>query len=280
MIDLGLEVEEERTAALQLLASPGSNSSWLSIHLVVYNEELAIPEQTATGKGISNPLMAGSLPKTTKPTYEDLGKLKPKADIGIFIGYSPAKKAYRIYNRRTKLIMETIHVDFDELAVMDSEQFGSGPKLQIMTPGTISSGLMQNQSSSTPYPSPSVVSHVLPAVAPISVDTTGTPSSTTINQDAPSVKHSSQESSSNLHPPNPPFKHLSKWTKDHPLDNVTGNPSCPVSTRRQLQTDVMWCYFDAFLTSVKPKNYKDALLESLWIEAMQEDFHEFERLQV
>ncbi|GKB07810.1 hypothetical protein Tco_0836094 [Tanacetum coccineum] len=40
----------------------------LSIHLVVYNEELAILEQTATGKGISNPLMAGSLPKTTKPT--------------------------------------------------------------------------------------------------------------------------------------------------------------------------------------------------------------------
>ncbi|GJY20794.1 hypothetical protein Tco_0393360 [Tanacetum coccineum] len=39
-----------------------------SIHLVVYNEELAIPEQTATGKGTSNPLMAGSLPKTTKPT--------------------------------------------------------------------------------------------------------------------------------------------------------------------------------------------------------------------
>ncbi|GJX34958.1 hypothetical protein Tco_0246515 [Tanacetum coccineum] len=41
---------------------------WFSIHLVVYNEELAIPEQTATGKGTSNPLMAGSLPKTTKPT--------------------------------------------------------------------------------------------------------------------------------------------------------------------------------------------------------------------
>ncbi|GJY53525.1 retrovirus-related pol polyprotein from transposon TNT 1-94 [Tanacetum coccineum] len=41
---------------------------WFSIHLVVYNEELAIPEQTATGKGISNPLMACSLPKTAKPT--------------------------------------------------------------------------------------------------------------------------------------------------------------------------------------------------------------------
>ncbi|GJZ12772.1 hypothetical protein Tco_0548002 [Tanacetum coccineum] len=42
------------------LASPRSNSSWFSIHLVVYNEELAIPEQTATGKGTSNPLMAAT----------------------------------------------------------------------------------------------------------------------------------------------------------------------------------------------------------------------------
>ncbi|GKD81142.1 hypothetical protein Tco_1347981 [Tanacetum coccineum] len=43
-----------------------TNGHQLSIHLVVYNEELAIPEQTATDKGISNPLMDGSLPKTTK----------------------------------------------------------------------------------------------------------------------------------------------------------------------------------------------------------------------
>ncbi|GJR03374.1 retrovirus-related pol polyprotein from transposon TNT 1-94 [Tanacetum coccineum] len=58
---------------------------------------------------------------------EDLGKLIPKADIGIFVGYAPAKKAYRIYNKRTHLIIETIHLDFDELIEMASEQFGSGP---------------------------------------------------------------------------------------------------------------------------------------------------------
>ncbi|GJW45382.1 integrase, catalytic region, zinc finger, CCHC-type containing protein [Tanacetum coccineum] len=51
---------------------------------------------------------------------KDLGKLKPKADIDIFIGYSPAKKAYRIYNKWTRLIMETIHVKFDELRAMAS----------------------------------------------------------------------------------------------------------------------------------------------------------------
>ncbi|GJR45121.1 retrovirus-related pol polyprotein from transposon TNT 1-94 [Tanacetum coccineum] len=58
---------------------------------------------------------------------EDLDKLKPKADIGIFVGYAPAKKAYRIYNKRTCLIIETIHIDFDELTTIASEQFSSGP---------------------------------------------------------------------------------------------------------------------------------------------------------
>nr|GFA84365.1 integrase, catalytic region, zinc finger, CCHC-type, peptidase aspartic, catalytic [Tanacetum cinerariifolium] len=56
---------------------------------------------------------------------ENLGKLQPKADIGIFIGYAPTKKAFRIYNRRTRRIVETIHVDFDELAAMAFEQCSS-----------------------------------------------------------------------------------------------------------------------------------------------------------
>nr|GFD21263.1 integrase, catalytic region, zinc finger, CCHC-type, peptidase aspartic, catalytic [Tanacetum cinerariifolium] len=56
---------------------------------------------------------------------EDLGKLNAKANIGIFVGCVPAKKAFRIYNRRTQKIMEIIHVTFDELTAMASEQFGS-----------------------------------------------------------------------------------------------------------------------------------------------------------
>ncbi|GKG20153.1 retrovirus-related pol polyprotein from transposon TNT 1-94, partial [Tanacetum coccineum] len=54
--------------------------------------------------------------------FEDLGKLQPKLDIGIFIGYSPSKKAYRIYNKRTRQIMETMNVQFDELTQMAFEQ--------------------------------------------------------------------------------------------------------------------------------------------------------------
>nr|GEX32020.1 retrovirus-related Pol polyprotein from transposon TNT 1-94 [Tanacetum cinerariifolium] len=86
---------------------------------------------------------------------ENLGKLQPKDDIGIFIGYAPTKKAFRIYNRRTRRIVETIHVDFDELTVMASEQSSLGPTLNEMTRATISSGLMQKPSSSTLYVPPS-----------------------------------------------------------------------------------------------------------------------------
>ncbi|GKG17407.1 retrovirus-related pol polyprotein from transposon TNT 1-94 [Tanacetum coccineum] len=85
---------------------------------------------------------------------ENLGKLQPKADIGIFIGYAPTKKAFWIYNRRTKRIIETIHVDFDELTAMASEHSSSGPALHEMTPVTISSGLMPNLHPSTPFVPP------------------------------------------------------------------------------------------------------------------------------
>ncbi|GKB89866.1 hypothetical protein Tco_0962138, partial [Tanacetum coccineum] len=89
----------------------------------------------------------------------------------------------------------------------------------------------------------------------------------------------SQGSSSNARPIHTPFESLGRWTKDHPIENVIGDPSRSVSTRKQLQTDAMWCNFDAFLTLVKPKNFKQAMTEPSWIDAMQEEIHEFERLQ-
>nr|GEU58237.1 integrase, catalytic region, zinc finger, CCHC-type, peptidase aspartic, catalytic [Tanacetum cinerariifolium] len=77
-----------------------------------------------------------------------------------------------------------------------------------------------------------------------------------------------------------PSENLDRWTKDHLIENIIDDPSRSVSTRKQLQTDAMWCYFDAFLTSVKPKNFKQAMSEPSWIDAMQEEVHEFKRIQV
>ncbi|GKB82428.1 retrovirus-related pol polyprotein from transposon TNT 1-94 [Tanacetum coccineum] len=64
------------------------------------------------------------------------------------------------------------------------------------------------------------------------------------------------------------------------LVTIISDPSKPVSIRRQLSTDALWCYFNAFLAKAEPKNYKEAMEESCWIEAMQEEIHELERLEV
>ncbi|GKF11150.1 retrovirus-related pol polyprotein from transposon TNT 1-94, partial [Tanacetum coccineum] len=84
----------------------------------------------------------------------------------------------------------------------------------------------------------------------------------------------------NVHSVNQPPELINKWSKDHPLDNVIRDPSRSVSTRHQLQDEDLFCYFDAFLSFVKPKSYKEALTESCWIEAMQEELNEFKRLEV
>ncbi|GJU09081.1 retrovirus-related pol polyprotein from transposon TNT 1-94, partial [Tanacetum coccineum] len=205
---------------------------------------------------------------------ENLGKLKPKADIGIFIGYAPTKKAFRIYNRRTRRIIETIYVDFDELTAMASEHSSSGPALHEMTPATISSGLVPNPHPSTPVES---IQHLKIApinevIAPVLADSTGSPSSTTVDQDAPSPSNS--QTTPETEPPVIP--------NDVEEDNhdIEVAHMGPVSTRLQLHKQALFCYYDAFLTAVEPKTYKDALTQACWIEAMQEELNEFERLEV
>nr|GEW12062.1 hypothetical protein [Tanacetum cinerariifolium] len=84
-----------------------------------------------------------------KNDREDIGKLGAKGDIGFFIGYSADSCAYRVYNRRTKKIMETMNVTFDELSAMDFEQSSSKPRLQSMTSGQLSSGLDLTYAPST-----------------------------------------------------------------------------------------------------------------------------------
>nr|GEU78779.1 retrovirus-related Pol polyprotein from transposon TNT 1-94 [Tanacetum cinerariifolium] len=190
---------------------------------------------------------------------ENLGKLQAKADIGIFIRYAPKKKAYRIYNRRTQKITKTIHVDFDELTAMASEQSSLELALHEMTPAIPSSGLVPNPPPLTPFvppsrhewdlvfqpvfdeffsPPASVASPDPIEKAPAPFESTGSPSSATVDQDAPSPKTVFEESSSS---------------------NV-------------IPTTV---YPDASISE-----HLNALTQSCWIEAMQEELNEFECLEV
>nr|GFA83012.1 retrovirus-related Pol polyprotein from transposon TNT 1-94 [Tanacetum cinerariifolium] len=77
--------------------------------------------------------------------YDDVGKLKAKVDICIFVGYAPTKKAYRVYNSRTRKIQETIHVTFDELTgAMTSEQSSSELELNALQSGRSHSKLVKD----------------------------------------------------------------------------------------------------------------------------------------
>ncbi|GJW93594.1 retrovirus-related pol polyprotein from transposon TNT 1-94 [Tanacetum coccineum] len=217
---------------------------------------------------------------------------------------------------------------------MASKHNSLGPALHDMTPATISLGLVPNPLPSTPIVPPSVdlpalevIALILEVVAPELAISTGSPSSTIVDQDAPCcsnsqttpktqspvISHDVEEENHDLdvaHMSNDPLfgiqipenaseasssldvihtivqpdhqfsEHTSKWTKDHPLEYIIGELGRPVSTRLQLHEQALLCYYDAFLTSVKPKTYKDALTQSCWIESMQEELNEFECLSV
>nr|GFA84169.1 retrovirus-related Pol polyprotein from transposon TNT 1-94 [Tanacetum cinerariifolium] len=68
--------------------------------------------------------------------------------------------------------------------------------------------------------------------------------------------------------------------KNHPLEQVGGIPSRTVQTRRQLATDPEMCMYTLTASTAEPKNIKEAMADYVWIEAMQEELHQFERLQV
>ncbi|GKF09151.1 hypothetical protein Tco_0043375, partial [Tanacetum coccineum] len=61
-----------------------------------------------------------------------------------------------------------------------------------------------------------------------------------------------------------------RWTKNHPLEQVRGNPSKPVQTRRQLATNQEICMFALTVSTVEPTNIKEAMADHAWIKAMQE----------
>ncbi|GJW13854.1 retrovirus-related pol polyprotein from transposon TNT 1-94 [Tanacetum coccineum] len=84
---------------------------------------------------------------------------------------------------------------------------------------------------------------------------------------------------SNMHTFYQPHNSEYRWTKDHPLKQVCGNPSKPVQTRRQLVTDPEMCMFALTVSTAEPKTIKEAMADSAWIEAMQEELHQFDRLQ-
>nr|GFB56152.1 hypothetical protein [Tanacetum cinerariifolium] len=284
---------------------------------------------------------------------ENLDKMKEKGDECIFVGYSTQSRAYRVFNKRTRVIMESIHVNFNELPHMASDQISSdpAPECQTMALNHDSLSPVSQRQANVPQADRTVTtsneqdllfspmfdellngsskvvsksSAVSAAdasnqrqhhITPLNNHTTPAPtchvpplaptvlSSENINQAetyaendqvaddefikifSTSVQDQGETSSrhvdsSNMHTFYQRYPSEHCWTKDHPLEQVIENPSQSVRTRRQLESDAEMCMFTLTVSRTEPKNIKEAMADSAWIESMQEELHQFDRLDV
>nr|GFC63028.1 hypothetical protein [Tanacetum cinerariifolium] len=200
--------------------------------------------------------------------------MKEKGDECIFVGYSNQSRAYRVFNKRTKVIMESIHVNFDELPQMASVHISSDPAPECQTMA------LEHDSLSPRRKCQENVSHG---------DKTGTTSNELdllfspmfdelLNGSSKVVSKSSDVSA--VDDPNerqqlttPLNNHTTPAPTYHPLEQVIGNPSQSIRTRRQLESDAKMCMFALTVSQTEPKNIKEAMADSAWIESMQEELH-------
>nr|GEY94132.1 retrovirus-related Pol polyprotein from transposon TNT 1-94 [Tanacetum cinerariifolium] len=256
---------------------------------------------------------------------ENLDKMKKKGDECIFVGYSTQSRAYRVFNKRTRVIMESIHVNFNELPHMASDHISSDPAPEYRTVTTsneldllfslmfdeLLNGSSKVASKSFVVCSADASNQCQHPTTPLNNHTTPAPtcqvltlaqtitSSENINQ----AKHdqladdefinifctpvqdrgetsSSHVDSSNMHTFYQRYPSEHRWTKDHPLEQVIGNPSQSVRTRCQLESDAEMYMFMLTVSRTEPKNIKEVMADSAWIESIREELHQFDRLDV
>nr|GEZ61857.1 hypothetical protein [Tanacetum cinerariifolium] len=241
--------------------------------------------------------------------YVDVGKLKANGDTGVFVGYSKEFAAFRIYNNQTRKIHESVNVNFEEISEMASKQFSLEPSLSNLNKTEKSSNpsvskvseaskkdfedLFQKfydeyfdsskiMKSSTTNVETSINQEVFHDVSELHQ---GESSSSSLNDD---VQQSPEEdayfdASTSFHDPSnvrtyyQPYLHEKKWTKDHPLHKIIGDPKSSVRTKGQLANS---CLFSCLLSSIEPANVAEALKDTDWVSAIQEELDQFARLKV
>ncbi|KAJ9544631.1 hypothetical protein OSB04_024338 [Centaurea solstitialis] len=245
---------------------------------------------------------------------DNLGKFDKKADEGYFLGYSQTSKTFRVYNKRTKMVMETVYVTFDETLSMTSEHSSSGLEIHSQASTTTSDSITDPNSSELDLlfmdafldicadnedlilsRNPRVDIHDVPE--PSSVNDSGPSENicSTSNSDqaiaVPSVEQSELTPDDQSEIPaiideNDSQNNLDdlailpaqlKWTRAHPLHNVIGDVKDGVKTR---SASTNYCLYKSFLSKIEPKNVSQALDDSDWLLAMQEELLQFKRNKV
>nr|GEV19253.1 Gag-Pol polyprotein [Tanacetum cinerariifolium] len=91
---------------------------------------------------------------------------------------------------------------------------------------------------------------------------------------------STYQDPSNMHEFHQKHPSSDRWTKNHLIKQVIGDPSKPIMTRKRHQTDVEVCMYALTMSIIEPKNIKKAMLDASWIESMQDELNQFKCLDV
>ncbi|GJR00290.1 retrovirus-related pol polyprotein from transposon TNT 1-94 [Tanacetum coccineum] len=223
-----------------------------------------------------------------KNDREDIGKLGAKGDIGFFIGYSADSCAYRVHNRRTKKIIETMNVPFDELSTMTFEQSSSKPGLQSMTSGQITA----------PRTAPAAqVPQVLQTPTTITTTADTTPTPTNSSSQATNFPNTSQdvdELETQQHVQHQPATVADNVPNamfdENTFENPFAHPSTSAvesSSSQYVDPLNMHTFYQPYpheyqWTKDHPleQNAKEAMTDPAWIESMQEELLQLKRLDV
>ncbi|GJV55330.1 retrovirus-related pol polyprotein from transposon TNT 1-94 [Tanacetum coccineum] len=253
---------------------------------------------------------------------ENLDKMKEKGDACIFVGYSTQSKAYRVFNKRTRIIVETIHVNFDELpqmasdhvksdlspqcstTVLEQDSLSLGPQSQENVPQVAETETTSNElelqyslmfsellNGTSPVVSKSSAVHAADNPDKCQQHNTTHTSTTTDVVDPPPLNiQSTHQTPTQVPTVTAPENIIQAGTNTENAqfneDEFINIFSTPVqeqgetSTRRQLETDGEMCMFALTVSRTEPKNIKEAMADSAWIESMQEELHQFDRLDV
>nr|GFA01093.1 hypothetical protein [Tanacetum cinerariifolium] len=228
-----------------------------------------------SSKIIKSSTMNVETPIIEEVFHEDVEKLKAKGDIGVFIGYSKESAVFRIYNKRTCKIHESVDVNFDEISEMASKQFSLKLGLSNLNETGKSSNLSVSQVDEA---SKKDLEDLFQDFYDEYFDSSKIMKSLTTNVETPIIEEVFHEiselfqgmhfdASTSFHDPSnvqtfyQPYPHEKKRTKDHPLHKIIGDPKSSVRTRGQFAN---LCLFSCLLSFIEPANVAEALRDADW----------------
>nr|GEV99858.1 integrase, catalytic region, zinc finger, CCHC-type, peptidase aspartic, catalytic [Tanacetum cinerariifolium] len=235
-------------------------------------------------EGIEHQTSTAQTPEQNGVVERRNHKIKEKGDQCILVGYSTQSKGYRVYKKRTRMMVESIHIRFDEIKEVSETSIANN-----------TSGLVPQRQKVSDYDDPDPVPKRQDVYSSVDADV---PSQQELDMLFVSLYdeffNAGSNPSTNVQSTSAPSTHTNVHAEEnnndqaeegeHVPDDEFTNPFCAltqeVAKSSSHNIDPKMCMYALTVSTAESKNNKEAMAASAWIEAMQEELHQFDRHQV